>query len=525
MTETEIAAEPPVAALRYLTGRPVGRTTWFAGDLADLMPGRAAPFMVPSDGASPPPPEAWARLRRRGARFAVEAPEGRDLWLNGKPVERAALAPGDVLEFGEDGPLARLAIHHGGFPEPQSVGDLLGDAGAYVRASRQPSSRRAARAVGTLLRRLATETTLQFRLGLVAAVAAIALGLWWQGRQIAALQEDVDVDAARIAAVAASIAEAQQEALRPDDLEALRREMQARLSETEADLGSRLRAEAAVVRAAARSVVFIQGGFGFRDAASGRMLRHVLGPDGRPSTTPSGRPLLSLDGDGPPAQRVWTGTGFLTGSPMRIATNHHVAAPWQADPAALAVAPQGLEPVLLRLEAFLPGAPEPVPLTLAASDETSDLALLAPPEAAVADRTALPLAGREARIGERALAMGFPTGLRAMMARGGPEALSTMRARRPADEREVALLLASLGLIEPLVTAGIVAQKGRGAVVFDAATARGGSGGPLLSLEGEVLGVQTAILADFGGSNFAVPVDKLRALLDDASVRSDEEQE
>ena len=40
----------------------------------------------------------------------------------------------------------------------------------------------------------------------------------------------------------------------------------------------------------------------------------------------------------------------------------------------------------------------------------------------------------------------------------------------------------------------------------DAATTSGGSGGPLFNRNGNVIGVNFAILNDFGGSNLAVPV-------------------
>ena len=43
-------------------------------------------------------------------------------------------------------------------------------------------------------------------------------------------------------------------------------------------------------------------------------------------------------------------------------------------------------------------------------------------------------------------------------------------------------------------------------ITFDAQTAIGGSGGPLLDLRGRVVGVNFAVLRRFGGSTFAVPI-------------------
>jgi S1-C subfamily serine protease len=50
-------------------------------------------------------------------------------------------------------------------------------------------------------------------------------------------------------------------------------------------------------------------------------------------------------------------------------------------------------------------------------------------------------------------------------------------------------------------------------VVYDAATTHGGSGGPVLNAQGEVVAVNAAIVPEFGGANQGVPVSELRKLL------------
>ena len=59
------------------------------------------------------------------------------------------------------------------------------------------------------------------------------------------------------------------------------------------------------------------------------------------------------------------------------------------------------------------------------------------------------------------------------------------------------------------------------AVVYDADTTSGGSGGPVVNLDGEVIAVNMAILPEFGGSNLGVPIDKARELLAPAAAQGD----
>ena len=57
-----------------------------------------------------------------------------------------------------------------------------------------------------------------------------------------------------------------------------------------------------------------------------------------------------------------------------------------------------------------------------------------------------------------------------------------------------------------------MAKLAPGAVVYDAETTTGGSGGPVLDSAGQVIAVNAAILPEFGGSNIGVPVTLLHDL-------------
>ena len=58
-----------------------------------------------------------------------------------------------------------------------------------------------------------------------------------------------------------------------------------------------------------------------------------------------------------------------------------------------------------------------------------------------------------------------------------------------------------------------MAQVTPAAVVYDAETTQGGSGGPVLGLGGEVVAVTSAVVTEFGGSNLGVPADQASMLL------------
>jgi serine protease Do len=76
--------------------------------------------------------------------------------------------------------------------------------------------------------------------------------------------------------------------------------------------------------------------------------------------------------------------------------------------------------------------------------------------------------------------------------------------------------------LEQTVTQGIVSAKGRyiGAGTYDdfiqtdASINPGNSGGPLLNLKGEVVGINTAIVARGQGIGFAIPIDMARNIVD-----------
>ena len=177
----------------------------------------------------------------------------------------------------------------------------------------------------------------------------------------------------------------------------------------------------------------------------------------------------------PPTQKVQNvGSGFILSSDGYIVTNDHVAG--SAEEITVSM-PYG----------------ETLPAKLVGSDPATDIALLKVDAPRPLDH--LPLADEEPIVGEWVVALGNPFGL--------------------------------FKASQPSVTVGVVSAVGRdlepqGSRIYrdmiqtDASINRGNSGGPLVNAVGEVIGVNSAIYSQSGGSvgiGFAVPAPRVRRIV------------
>ena len=89
------------------------------------------------------------------------------------------------------------------------------------------------------------------------------------------------------------------------------------------------------------------------------------------------------------------------------------------------------------------------------------------------------------------------------------------------DFWSVARRLSEAGHIAPLATRGIVGQSSPTAVVYDAETTRGSSGGPVLGADGRVQALNVAVMREFDGSNLGVPASAARRILEVAETHAD----
>jgi S1-C subfamily serine protease len=263
------------------------------------------------------------------------------------------------------------------------------------------------------------------------------------------------------------------------------------------------------------SVCLIHVVVGFHDRATGLILHYVgLTSIGEPETDEHNNPLLSLTGAGPEVHIDVFGTGFLVSDNGQILTNHHVAEPWWNNDDLKAMTDQGVEPILVEMTAYFPGMNHGIPMTTEKISSDADVALL---RGSVSEPKIKKIGFADAHhsvvSGGPVVLLGYPTGLDAILARTGEETLRSIAITTKGDPKEVMEELARRHLIRPVVTQGHIGDVLPDKIIYDAQTTSGGSGGPLFSSEGKVIGINFAMVRDFGGSNFAIPIAYGESLL------------
>lgn len=505
-SESREAAPQPVIV--HLSGARRGTTQRLRGDRWRIGTGPEVEVHVAHE---PSVASHHATLARRGSTYELESDPERPVWVNGERTERRALRSGDVLEIGRDGPILRFRLYPPGSRAFKSPSEAFSDCLDCARYGAETRMGRAAVLLAGAPRELATQTSWWFRGGMLLALGALtvlvtilALGYLRLGRQ---LQQE----ATRIRGIAELLA-ASDHRLTPADLQTVRGELDSAV-ERVAALEARSDAPGRVLAAASRSVVFLQGAYGFSDPRSGRPLRFAgVDASGQPLANPDGAPLVGLGGAGPVLEVLFTGTAFVATPDGLLLSNRHVVLPWEFDDAARVVQSQGFAPVMRRFIGYLPTIEQPFEVALVAASSDADLAVLRC--AVVTGRVpALELVDPPPAAGDEVLVLGYPAGIRALLARADAAFVEELAREPRLDFWAVARRLAAAGHIAPLASRGIVAQVTPSAVVYDAETTRGGSGGPVLDLEGRVVAVTSAIVPEFGGSNLGVPASRAEDLL------------
>jgi DNA-binding response OmpR family regulator/S1-C subfamily serine protease len=270
-----------------------------------------------------------------------------------------------------------------------------------------------------------------------------------------------------------------------------------------------------IIQAYEPSVCLIHVVLAFRDHTTGLRL-HFAGmtASGEPATDEHNNPLLGLTGNGPEVHLDVFGTGFLVSETGRILTNHHVAEPWWQNDDLKEMLDQGVEPVIVEMTAYFPGITNGIAVNTEKISPAADVAVV---KGNVSDLGIKQIALAEGRglavRGGPVVLLGYPTGLDAILARAGAEALQSIATASKGDPKQVIEELARRQLIRPTTTQGHIGDVLPDKIVYDAQTTSGGSGGPLFNNEGKVIGINFAMVREFGGSNFAIPVGFGKSLL------------
>jgi S1-C subfamily serine protease/DNA-binding NarL/FixJ family response regulator len=245
----------------------------------------------------------------------------------------------------------------------------------------------------------------------------------------------------------------------------------------------------------------------FRDKDSGQLIRISTDATGKPLVDDKGMVSLETEGTGPPLQLDVFGTGFLVARDGRLLTNHHVVEPWWGNEELKQLLDKGATAFASAYTAYFPGTSQGIAAKLDRISPHADLAVLKLRTPAPPHTTLLELDDRsEATVtGDPVVLIGYPTGIEGILARAGSDVTRKV-AENAHEVTQIVSQMASQHLIRPTTTQGHIGDVLKDKIVYDAATTSGGSGGPLFNRNGKVIGVNFAILHDFGGSNLAVPV-------------------
>jgi serine protease Do len=263
------------------------------------------------------------------------------------------------------------------------------------------------------------------------------------------------------------------------------------------------------------SVCLIHVVLAFRDHVTKLNLHYDgLTGDGAPTTDEQNNPLVSVTGLGPEVHMDVFGTGFLVSASGQILTNHHVVEPWWQNDELKEMLDQGVEPVISEMTAYFPGIPKGVGIHTDKISSDADVAVVQGNVAALRIKQIALAEDRHSAVsGTPVVLLGYPTALNAILARAGTDTIQSIATATKGDPNQVMQELARRNLIRPVTTQGHIGDVLADKIVYDAQTTSGGSGGPLFNNEGKVIGVNFAMVREFGGSNFAIPIAFGKSLL------------
>ncbi len=476
--------------LLHLTGPHRGRTINYKGDL--LLVGSEADASIRFLHDAVQPRHAEFRYVEEECAFYLKALDG-PVFVNQREVYELILKPEDMLEIGKNGPKVRFRVFAevGAFCKP--VRQMLGDARQVGRVSGVAAF--TSSVTNDLFTHASWKLKVGFTLLLLALMIPIAsLAGWFAGNLPNDRIEQMVRE--RTQAYENKIENMVKQRERLDaKIDLLRKENEARAALVDQMIVS----DAALRRIHdiySLSVCLLHGVYGYERDNQGKIEQLII--DGRPATI------------------EYTGSGFLASADGRIVTNRHIAEPWPFEDMHADMVKIGYRAHFVHFTATFPGHdPISVEFDTIKVRKDVDVAVVRVSPKFTANITVTPLfAGNPTDLrGKRAIVVGYPTGVHALLAKADSKLSTRLTSTPGANLTSIIQGLANGHAITPVITQGALNQVLPTRLVYDADTTSGGSGGPVFGPEGTVIGVNFAIMQKFTGSNFGVPVDFIRSLL------------
>ncbi|HVF42522.1 MAG TPA: trypsin-like peptidase domain-containing protein [Pyrinomonadaceae bacterium] len=238
------------------------------------------------------------------------------------------------------------------------------------------------------------------------------------------------------------------------------------------------------------------------------------------------QPVLTVEGNGAPFIRDFSGTCFHVGGGYVLTNRHLAVEPWTADEGVQSYAGSVRGQFrVTRLIAFFPGVRPPYSIRLRQTSTRDDLAVGYIDMAALPQNLpALPLDrdSDSSMVGKTVVMMGYPSGEDRLIATIPESEARSLRERCGASVETLLGCLSDRNYIKPLTTQGHISDLEARTIVYDARNAVGGSGSPLFGQSGRVIGVNFATFTEMPDQNYAVPIRNAFPLLERAGWKLDE---
>lgn len=112
------------AFLENLTGPSRGRITWLTSDQTHISIGSDRLLKIGQPSNTQSSSNGHAKMTWSEGTYEIEALSESDIWVNRHKITTAHLVHGDIIEFGDYGPMSRFRLCGAGFPTSWPVEEI-----------------------------------------------------------------------------------------------------------------------------------------------------------------------------------------------------------------------------------------------------------------------------------------------------------------------------------------------------------------------------------------------------------------